>query len=31
MAKINFKTDKWNKIEFGKGSLEWIKSPKEII
>ena len=31
MAKINFKTDKWNKIEFGRGSLEWIKSPKEII
>ena len=31
MAKINFRADKWNKIEFGKGSLEWIKSPKEII
>ena len=31
MAKINFKVDKWNEIEFGKGSLEWIKSPKEII
>ena len=31
MAKINFRVDKWNEIEFGKGSLEWIKSPKEII
>ena len=31
MAKINFKNDAWNEIEFGKGSLEWIKSPKEII
>ena len=31
MAKINFRADKWNKIEFGRGSLEWIKSPKEII
>ena len=31
MAKINFRADKWNKIKFGRGSLEWIKSPKEII
>ena len=31
MAKINFRADKWNKIEFGRGSLEWVKSPKEII
>ena len=30
MAKINFKTNSWGKIEFGKGILEWIKSPKEI-
>jgi len=30
MAKINFKSDKWNKIEFGNGTLEWIKSPKEL-
>ena len=31
MAKINFRADKWNKIEFGRGRLEWVKSPKEII
>ena len=30
MAKINFKTNSWDKIEYGKGILEWIKSPKEI-
>ena len=30
MAKINFKSDTWNKIEFGTGTLDWIKSPKEI-
>ena len=30
MAKINFKTKSWREIEFGKGILEWIKSPKEI-
>ena len=30
MAKINFKTNSWRKIDFGKGTLEWIKSPKEI-
>ena len=30
MAKINFKTNSWREIEFGKGILEWIKSPKEI-
>ena len=30
MAKINFKSDTWNKIEFGNGTLEWIKSPKEL-
>ena len=30
MAKINFRTNSWRDIEFGKGSLEWIKSPKEI-
>ena len=30
MAKINFKTNSWGEIEFGRGVLEWIKSPKEI-
>ena len=30
MAKINFKINSWREIEFGKGILEWIKSPKEI-
>ena len=30
MAKINFKTNSWAEIEFGRGILEWIKSPKEI-
>ena len=30
MAKINFKSDTWNKIEFGSGTLDWIKSPKEL-
>jgi len=30
MAKINFKSDTWNKIEFGTGTLDWIKSPKEL-
>ena len=30
MAKINFKTNSWGEIEFGKGILEWIKSPKQI-
>ena len=30
MAKINFNNDEWNEIEFGSGTLEWIKSPKEI-
>ena len=30
MAKINFKTNSWREIQFGKGILEWIKSPKEI-
>ena len=31
MAKINFKTNSWDKIEYGKGILEWIKAPKEIF
>ena len=31
MAKINFKTNLWEEIEFGNGILEWIKSPKELI
>ena len=30
MAKINFKYETWNKIEFGAGTLDWIKSPKEL-
>ena len=30
MAKINFKTNSWSEINFGAGTLEWIKSPKEI-
>jgi len=30
MAKINFKSNTWNKVEFGTGTLEWIKSPKEL-
>ena len=30
MAKINFKSNTWNKIEFGDGTLDWIKSPKEL-
>ena len=30
MARINFKTNSWREIEFGRGILEWIKSPKEI-
>ena len=30
MARINFKINSWREIEFGKGILEWIKSPKEI-
>ncbi len=31
MAKINFKSETWNKIEFGTGTLDWIKSPKELF
>ena len=30
MAKIDFNIDSWRKIEFGKGNLDWIKSPKDI-
>ena len=30
MAKLNFRSDTWNKIEFGTGALDWIKSPKEL-
>ena len=30
MAKINFVSDSWSGIEFGKGTLEWLISPKEI-
>ena len=30
MAKINFKSNSWSDIKFGKGTLEWIKSPREI-
>jgi len=30
MAKINFKSEVWNKIEFGDGTLDWIKAPKDL-
>ena len=30
MAKINFSSNSWSEIEFGKGTLEWLISPKEI-
>ena len=30
MAKIDFNIDSWEEIEFGKGNLDWIKSPKDI-
>ena len=30
MAKINFISDSWSGIEFGRGTLEWLISPKEI-
>ena len=30
MAKINFSLKSWSQIEFGKGILEWLISPKEI-
>ena len=30
MAKINFVSDSWGGIEFGRGTLEWLISPKEI-
>ena len=30
MAKINFLSDSWSGIDFGKGTLEWLISPKEI-
>ena len=30
MAKINFASKSWGEIEFGKGTLDWIISPKEI-
>ena len=28
MAKIDFETDSWSKIEFGLGSLDWLVHPK---
>ena len=31
MAKINYKKRNWSKVKFGEGSLDWIKSPKDII
>jgi hypothetical protein len=31
MAKIDYNTYSWNKIEFGMGTFDWIKSPKEIF
>lgn len=30
MAKIDFEFKEWSEINFGKGILNWIKSPKEI-
>jgi len=30
MAKINFSSNSWSEIEFGKGTLDWLTSPKEI-
>jgi hypothetical protein len=30
MAKIDFNVDTWEEVEFGKGNLDWIKSPKDI-
>jgi hypothetical protein len=30
MAKIDFNCDTWEEVEFGKGNLDWIKSPKDI-
>ena len=30
IAKINFVSESWSGIEFGKGTLEWLISPKEI-
>ncbi len=30
MAKINFLSRSWSEIEFGKGTLDWLISPKEI-
>ena len=30
MAKINFSSNSWSEIEFGKGTLEWLISPKKI-
>ena len=30
MAKINFASKSWGEIEFGKGTLDWLISPKEI-
>ena len=30
MAKIDFEFKEWSEIYFGKGILNWIKSPKEI-
>ena len=31
MAKINFFSKSWGEIKFGKGTLDWIISPKEIF
>jgi phosphohistidine phosphatase SixA len=30
MAKIDFNCDTWEEVKFGKGNLDWIKSPKDI-
>ena len=30
MAKVNFHVDKWTKVEFLKGKLEWHQQPKNL-
>ena len=30
MAKIDFDVNKWNEIDFGKGTLDWLQRPKEL-
>ena len=30
IAKIDFDVNKWNEIDFGKGTLDWLQRPKEL-